>query len=102
MKKFLVTVIILLMVFALSKCRKPEVFPESEYDERFSGGGQTAFDATSRAFTHAFEGLTDYNMDVHELGDGAFEQSFVTAPAPVNSGLGGAFNNVSCVSCHHN
>jgi CxxC motif-containing protein (DUF1111 family) len=39
---------------------------------------------------------------VHELGDHAFEQTFVSNPAPVNGGLGPLFNNVSCISCHHN
>ena len=86
----------------MAMCRKPETFPESEMDERLSGGSQTAFDASSQAFTHEFEGMSEHDLEVHEIGDAAFEQTFVTAPAPVNSGLGGAFNNVSCVSCHHN
>lgn len=86
----------------LVMCRKPQPFPEELLDERLSGGTQTAFDATSKAFTNEFSGLSANDSKVHELGDDAFEQTFVTAPAPVNSGLGGAFNNVSCVSCHHN
>lgn len=102
MKKISVAVIAIGFVITLSKCRKPEVFPEEGYDERLSGGSQTTFDFTSQAFSHEFEGLSDYDSDIHELGDEAFEQIFVTAPAPVNSGLGPAYNNVSCVSCHHN
>jgi CxxC motif-containing protein (DUF1111 family) len=47
-------------------------------------------------------GLNERDERVHETGDAAFEQTFVTAPAPVNSGLGPVFNNVSCISCHHN
>lgn len=82
-------------------CRKPEPFPENGYDERLSGGIQTVFDQSSRAYTHEFFGMKEYDEYMHELGDGAFEQIFVTAPAPVNSGLGPAFNNVSCISCHH-
>ena len=60
------------------------------------------FDATSKAFTHPVDGLSARDLRVHELGDASFEQTFVSAPAPVHSGLGPVFNNVSCISCHHN
>lgn len=96
-------ILILLGIDAmLSMCRKPEPLSEDRYDERLSGGSQTAFDATSQAFSHEFEGMNSYDALTHELGDAHFEQTFVTAPAPINSGLGPAYNNVSCVSCHHN
>lgn len=36
----------------------------------------------------------------HLIGDSEFEQSFVTAPALINGGLGPAFNNNSCIACH--
>ncbi|MEP7197327.1 MAG: di-heme oxidoredictase family protein [Saprospiraceae bacterium] len=88
-------------VFILSMCRKPELFPDSSYDERLNGGSQTAFDATSHAFSHEFDGLSDYDLSIHEVGDAAFEQTFITAPANINNGLGTVFNNVSCISCHH-
>ncbi len=102
MKKIIVSGFIFGVIFLLSQCRKPDVFPEEQYDERLSGGNQTTFDATSHAFSHEFDGMSEYDLSIHELGDAAFEQTFVTAPAPVNSGLGPAFNNVSCISCHHN
>lgn len=102
MRRSNIIVILFLGVIFLSRCRKPELFPEEAYDERLSGGSQTVFDMTSKAFSHEFSNLSANDLAVHELGDGAFEQSFVTAPAPVNSGLGPGFNNVSCVSCHHN
>lgn len=102
MKKVLLLSGFALMTMLFAMCRKAEEFPESGYDERLSGGSQTAFDATSRAFTHEFEGLSPNDFEAHEIGDAAFEQTFVTAPAPLNSGLGGAYNNVSCISCHHN
>ncbi len=101
-QKTSVFLLLLGFILLMVKCRKPETFPDTEMDERLSGGSQTAFDVTSQAFAHEFSGLSDYDLEVHEIGDAAFEQTFVTAPAPVNSGLGGAFNNVSCVSCHHN
>jgi CxxC motif-containing protein (DUF1111 family) len=84
-------------------CNKAGVFDEAGYDERLSGGGlATAFDETSKAFGHEVEGLDTRQGEVHALGDAAFEQTFVSAPAPINSGLGPVFNNVSCISCHHN
>jgi len=83
-------------------CNKPGEFAEENYDPRLSGGAATVFDATSKSFSHMIEGLKEYDEHIHELGDGQFEQTFVTAPAPVNSGLGSVFNNVSCISCHHN
>jgi CxxC motif-containing protein (DUF1111 family) len=102
MKKFWVIVIVVACISGFTMCNKADVFPESSYDDRLSGGLATAFDETSKAFSHAVDGLNERDMEVHELGDAAFEQTFVSAPAPVNSGLGPVFNNVSCISCHHN
>jgi CxxC motif-containing protein (DUF1111 family) len=84
-------------------CNKAGLFNEAGYDERLSGGGfATAFDETSKAFSHEVQGLDARQSEVHRLGDVAFEQTFVSSPAPINSGLGPVFNNVSCISCHHN
>ncbi len=94
------TVAAFIMLFAM--CRKPEIFPEEEYDEALSGGSQTTFDNTSQAFSIPFSGLSTDHVALHMAGDAAFEQTFVAAPSPVNNGLGPAYNNVSCVSCHHN
>ncbi|MFI5237609.1 MAG: di-heme oxidoredictase family protein, partial [Ignavibacteriales bacterium] len=44
--------------------------------------------------------LSGTTLDKHLEGDFNFEQNFVKAPAPYNSGLGPLFNNVSCVNCH--
>src|SRR5690349_11458521 len=102
MKKVFLAGFLLSVLFTLTQCRKPQEFSEEEFDERLSGGSQTAFDATSHAFTNEFSGLNEYDSRFHGIGDAAFEQSFVTAPATINNGLGPAFNNVSCRSCHHN
>jgi CxxC motif-containing protein (DUF1111 family) len=99
-KSILIVCVAFFVLF--SNCRKAEPFPDDEYDSRLSGGTQTVFDQTSHAFGHVFEGLGDYELRHHELGDAAFEQTFVAAPAPVNNGLGVVYNNVSCISCHHN
>jgi CxxC motif-containing protein (DUF1111 family) len=102
MKKIFILVGIAAVILVLSQCRKPEPFEEGQYDERMSGGIQTAFDGTSRAFTHPFTGLSEYDLNSHSAGDAGFELTFITAPSIYNNGLGPAFNNVSCVSCHHN
>lgn len=83
-------------------CRKAEPFDENDYDPRLSGGAATVFDETSKAFGHNIDGLNANDLHAHVVGDKAIEQTFVTAPAPLNSGLGPVFSNVSCVSCHHN
>jgi CxxC motif-containing protein (DUF1111 family) len=102
MKKIWVISVVIISISGFTMCNKADVFPDAGYDERLSGGLATVFDETSKSFSHAVEGLNDRDMEVHELGDAAFEQTFVSAPAPVNSGLGPVFNNVSCISCHHN
>lgn len=86
----------------LMMCTKPSPFDEEDYDPRLSGGAATVFDATSKAFGNVIPGLSNYDQHVHDLGDNSVDQTFVTAPATINSGLGPIFNNVSCRSCHHN
>jgi CxxC motif-containing protein (DUF1111 family) len=102
MRKTGIIASLLFLVVAFSMCRKAATLSEEEFDERLSGGMATVFDETSGAFGHAIVGLTGRDARVHDLGDIGFEQTFVSAPSPINSGLGPVFNNVSCVSCHHN
>lgn len=94
--------LLITMPAMLIMCAKPAAFQEDEYDPRLSGGMATVFDETSKAFGHPVPGLNPYDQHIHDLGDKSVDQTFVTAPAPVNSGLGPIFNNVSCRSCHHN
>lgn len=102
MRQIKVIGVLIVLVLIMVKCRKSENFPASEYDDRLSGGIETVFDATSKAFGNMFPELVGYDQHVHSLGDDVFNRSFVSAPAPVNSGLGPLYNNVSCISCHHN
>ncbi len=83
-------------------CRKPGDYAETNYDPRLSGGTYTVFDETSGAFGHELALLNAHDGRIHKLGDNGIGQTFVTAPAPINSGLGPIFSNVSCISCHHN
>ncbi len=89
-----------ILLSALSSCQKAVPLSEDEYDERLSGGSQTVFDAGSGAFSSIFPTLSGRNVLNHEIGDGSFEATFITAPAPINPGLGPVYNNVSCASCH--
>jgi CxxC motif-containing protein (DUF1111 family) len=72
----------------------------SEHDETLSGGQLTVLDATSAAYSLPAPGLSQESLARHIAGDRAFEAQFVTAPAPVNPGLGPVFNNNSCIACH--
>jgi CxxC motif-containing protein (DUF1111 family) len=101
-KKLKVIGALALLVLLLAKCQKAAVFSTDKYDERLSGGNATVFDITSHAFSNMFPGLSTYDAEVHGFGDAAFSKIFVTAPAPINPGLGTIFNNNSCISCHHN
>lgn len=102
MKKLFVIAAMGSVVTLFTMCNKAGVFADSGYDERLSGGLATAFDETSKSFGHMVTGLGERDDFVHGLGDASFGKTFVSAPAPINSGLGPVFNNVSCISCHHN
>src|SRR6185312_11216943 len=69
-------------------------------DLALSGGAMTVFDATSGAFETPAPNLSDESLARHLAGDVQFGAIFVTAPAPVNPGLGPVFNNTSCEGCH--
>jgi len=66
----------------------------------FSGGDTTISVVSSSAFGNPAPNLSPEGLARHLIGDSEFEQSFVTAPASFNSGLGPAFNNNSCIACH--
>jgi len=94
---------ILIAVIALQlSCRKADGLnnQDNPNDEILSGGVETAFDEGSGAYSHAFANMAANLIRVHEIGDIQFGATFVSAPAPLNPGLGPIFNNVSCASCH--
>ena len=98
-KFFFIATVILLMIWS---CRKHDTNETLKNNAWYSGGRQTFFDQSVGAFDHIFNGLNPTEIKVHEIGDKAFDAVFVSAPAPLNSGLGPIYNNVSCVSCHVN
>lgn len=65
-----------------------------------AGGDTTVVNRTSLAFSQPAPNLSDREVALHKEGDQAFGATFVTAPAPVNAGLGPMFNNSSCTACH--
>ena len=65
-----------------------------------AGGDTSVNNRTSFAFEDPAPNLSEENLEKHLDGDLEFGNVFVTAPAPVNPGLGPLFNNVSCESCH--
>jgi CxxC motif-containing protein (DUF1111 family) len=64
------------------------------------GGAATVFDRTSNAYSFPAPTLNPEDLELHLRGDAAFEAAFVTAPAPVNPGLGPLFNHTNCDGCH--
>ncbi len=102
MKRLSFCISLLLIVFILlaGACRKPAELQEDNLNEWLSGGSQTVFNSGSGAFSSIFPDLHGAQEFNHEVGDAAFEATFVSAPAPVHAGLGPVFNSVSCTSCH--
>ncbi|MCE9576086.1 MAG: thiol oxidoreductase [Deltaproteobacteria bacterium] len=64
------------------------------------GGDTTIEDRTSQAYRLPAPNLDADALALHLDGDVAFEATFVTAPAPVNGGLGPVYNHTSCIGCH--
>lgn len=97
-------IIVLLSIIAFFSCKKDDdnytqVIPDVE--ERILAGGETTiFESGFFSFDNPAPNLIATNLEKHLSGDAEFEQAFVTAPAPVNSGLGAQFNNTSCIACH--
>lgn len=95
--RFALLIAILIIVYS---CIEPELQKELAFNEWLSGGSQTVFNRGGSAFGTPFPKLTIGRQEVHEVGDGAFSATFVSAPSVIRPGLGPAFNNVSCSSCH--
>lgn len=101
MKSLKIVLLLSGIVSVFVMCNKADTFPVSGYDDRLSGGFATVFDVTSQAFTHDVDGLSARDVAVHGFGDQNFEQTFVD-DSTIFGGKGPIFNNVSCISCHHN
>lgn len=91
----------LFLSLALASCADPtEADTAALEDFALSGGATTVFEKTTFAYQLPSPGLSADEFALHAQGDIAFEARFVTAPAPINGGLGPVFNNNSCNGCH--
>jgi len=80
-----------------SKLLHPPVYAQTR---PLAGGATTVQNRSSRAYEQPAPNLDAVWSDHHAVGDRAFEAAFVTAPSPVNPGLGPLFNGASCAGCH--
>ena len=72
----------------------------AELEPARSGGETTVFTQTSNSFSTPAPNLSEAGLFRHLDGDTDFGNIFVTAPAPVNPGLGPVYNHSSCEGCH--
>lgn len=95
-----ILLVIIAVVLMMNACQQPDDWNETvSNDEWYSGGKQTVFITGSGAYSAAFPVISQRNDFVHEVGDIAFEQTFVSSGS-LNPGLGPVYNSVSCISCH--
>jgi CxxC motif-containing protein (DUF1111 family) len=73
---------------------------DQQNQDPLAGGETTVENRTSLAFSQPAPNLSEKEVALHKEGDQSFGDTFVTAPAPVNAGLGPLFNNSSCTACH--
>lgn len=71
-----------------------------DWERAKAGGETTIYTMTNIAYRTPAPNLSPDDLAAHNIGDAQFEQVFVTAPAPLNSGLGPVYNNSSCIRCH--
>ena len=98
------SLIYILVVLLFLSCKDDEdiyvpVIPDVN-QRTLTGGETTVFVSNFFSFSNPAPNLNASNLELHLAGDGQFEQAFVTAPAPINSGSGPQFNHVSCEGCH--
>ncbi len=94
--------LLFLLSSLLFSCKKNGMIESYDESDWLAGGKQTVYDHGSGAYGEAFPTLSGELSTTHNTGDLMFSSTFVTAPAPKNSGLGPIFNAVSCASCHIN
>lgn len=93
---------LMLGLLAMGGCDIGGVSPSdsTDGDPRRAGGDLTIFSVSNLSFSNPGPGLSEERLALHNAGDQAFEDSFVSAPAAVLGGLGPAFVRNSCEACH--
>jgi CxxC motif-containing protein (DUF1111 family) len=89
-----------LLLLTILACNKGDLNDHATQYDPNSGGSTTVVSSSSVAFGQAAPNLDLTLQLLHTQADGAFETPFVTAPAPVNGGLGPVFNQAACANCH--
>jgi len=102
MIKYILSIVLLSITFF--SCNSEDNATEEDYfdisERANSGGATTIFSTTTNAFSSPAPNLSASDLGNHFVGDLLFEDSFVTAPAEVNPGLGPLMNNSACINCH--
>ena len=101
MKKYIYILFMLGIVFFFSRCE--EEFPfKPEFEEQYSGGTGTIFNASSSAFSFPDSRLNEEDGLFFFTGNSLFSQNWISAPASTTArdGVGPLFNARSCSSCH--
>ena len=86
-------------IFLSDQFQHQTIFSNSAQNYQ-AGGATTFYNRSSHAFGQPAPGLNAKEMALHTKGDATFDAVFITAPAPINAGLGPKFNNNSCSGCH--
>lgn len=84
----------------LISCSKDTDYQPIDTSRALAGGETTLFTMSNIAYSTPASNLSAASFEMHLDGDRDFEQVFVTAPAPLNPGLGSVYNNSSCIKCH--
>ncbi|SMC63528.1 CxxC motif-containing protein, DUF1111 family [Moheibacter sediminis] len=94
--------ILIFSIIVLKSCQSDEIDYGQPVDmeREYAGGETTIFTMSNIAYSSPANNLSGYFLEMHLAGDMEFEQIFVTAPAPLNQGLGPVYNNSSCIKCH--
>ncbi len=100
MKRFVAVVVFLASLSACNSSSNEAGDLSVGFDRSLAGGDTTSDDRTTSAFENPASNLSGDEVERFLQGDVEFEQTFVTAPAPKNPGLGPLFNNTSCAACH--
>ena len=101
-KKSFFSVLLSLSLITLFSCKKAEIeTPDNSLAAREMAGGEgTIRSAGADAYDYPLTNLDAAGINKHFLGDGLFDQHFVTAPALQFGGVGPVFNQNSCSTCH--
>jgi CxxC motif-containing protein (DUF1111 family) len=92
-----------LIIILLSLSSKAEVIFDDSYLSQRNLGGDGSYIANFGSVVSFKQPLKTLSLELqekHVTGDGLFEKKFSDDPTRSDYGLGPAYNNISCASCH--